>query len=174
MRARCWDRADWLSGICCSNSPTDSSPCSISRHSTSRRLSLPTARNSAAARAAPCCKKACSGESVGSVMVDQEQSNLANSNIIADRLHTSPRTRSAFMTSPLRIAPFFDANTHTVTYLAWDADTAEAAVRSEEHTSELQSPCNLVCRLLLEKKKNNVGMLVVLVVPCGDKNELAI
>src|SRR5256885_4947350 len=28
------------------------------------------------------------------------------------------------------------------------------AHRSEEHTSELQSPCNLVCRLLLEKKKN--------------------
>src|ERR1022692_4218023 len=27
---------------------------------------------------------------------------------------------------------------------------------SEEHTSELQSPCNLVCRLLLEKKKNNL------------------
>src|SRR2546426_8660707 len=27
------------------------------------------------------------------------------------------------------------------------------AFRSEEHTSELQSPCNLVCRLLLEKKK---------------------
>src|SRR3989454_1248351 len=29
----------------------------------------------------------------------------------------------------------------------------ELRVRSEEHTSELQSPCNLVCRLLLEKKK---------------------
>ena len=28
-----------------------------------------------------------------------------------------------------------------------------SAARSEEHTSELQSPCNLVCRLLLEKKK---------------------
>src|SRR5256885_9531313 len=27
--------------------------------------------------------------------------------------------------------------------------------RSEEHTSELQSPCNLVCRLLLEKKNNH-------------------
>src|SRR5256885_8836880 len=27
--------------------------------------------------------------------------------------------------------------------------------RSEEHTSELQSPCNLVCRLLLEKKKTS-------------------
>src|SRR2546426_3553208 len=31
----------------------------------------------------------------------------------------------------------------------------EVAGRSEEHTSELQSPCNLVCRLLLEKKKKN-------------------
>src|SRR3989454_4406167 len=29
-------------------------------------------------------------------------------------------------------------------------------LRSEEHTSELQSPCNLVCRLLLEKKKNTI------------------
>src|SRR5256885_6251268 len=29
------------------------------------------------------------------------------------------------------------------------------AERSEEHTSELQSPCNLVCRLLLEKKKTS-------------------
>src|SRR5256885_11297646 len=32
---------------------------------------------------------------------------------------------------------------------------ASATVRSEEHTSELQSPCNLVCRLLLEKKKQS-------------------
>src|SRR5256885_3103145 len=30
---------------------------------------------------------------------------------------------------------------------------ARGRTRSEEHTSELQSPCNLVCRLLLEKKK---------------------
>src|SRR2546430_3599333 len=34
-------------------------------------------------------------------------------------------------------------------------------VRSEEHTSELQSQSNLVCRLLLEKKKNAVAMLVI-------------
>src|SRR2546426_7725895 len=33
------------------------------------------------------------------------------------------------------------------------AVTAPLRLRSEEHTSELQSPCNLVCRLLLEKKK---------------------
>src|SRR2546426_4832405 len=32
-------------------------------------------------------------------------------------------------------------------------DGGRGALRSEEHTSELQSPCNLVCRLLLEKKK---------------------
>src|ERR1039457_620386 len=33
--------------------------------------------------------------------------------------------------------------------------------RSEEHTSELQSPCNLVCRLLLEKKKNKYHIRVL-------------
>src|SRR5256885_12196345 len=33
-------------------------------------------------------------------------------------------------------------------------------MRSEEHTSELQSPCNLVCRLLLEKKKKNNHLYV--------------
>src|SRR6266581_5718706 len=33
-----------------------------------------------------------------------------------------------------------------------------AALRSEEHTSELQSPVHLVCRLLLEKKKNNTEL----------------
>src|SRR2546426_9333502 len=33
--------------------------------------------------------------------------------------------------------------------------------RSEEHTSELQSPCNLVCRLLLEKKKNDIERRII-------------
>src|SRR5256885_10214080 len=33
-----------------------------------------------------------------------------------------------------------------------------SSVRSEEHTSELQSPCNLVCRLLLEKKKKQTHL----------------
>src|SRR5256885_9754430 len=33
-------------------------------------------------------------------------------------------------------------------------------VRSEEHTSELQSPCNLVCRLLLEKKKHYMSDVI--------------
>src|SRR5256885_10674838 len=37
--------------------------------------------------------------------------------------------------------------------LAEPREVAVQLVRSEEHTSELQSPCNLVCRLLLEKNK---------------------
>src|SRR5256885_5441772 len=36
-----------------------------------------------------------------------------------------------------------------------DYRAVHAHPRSEEHTSELQSPCNLVCRLLLEKKKKH-------------------
>src|SRR6266446_10264318 len=36
------------------------------------------------------------------------------------------------------------------------------SLRSEEHTSELQSPCNLVCRLLLEKKKKKEITILIL------------
>src|SRR2546426_5989007 len=46
----------------------------------------------------------------------------------------------------------------TVGYLT----TVVGAMRSEEHTSELQSPCNLVCRLLLEKKKKKKKQTVSL------------
>src|SRR5256885_13029039 len=40
--------------------------------------------------------------------------------------------------------------------------------RSEEHTSELQSPCNLVCRLLLEKKKRMLRSLATRVAQLSD------
>src|SRR5256885_8792198 len=39
---------------------------------------------------------------------------------------------------------------------------APSSARSEEHTSELQSPCNLVCRLLLEKKKTKIKTVLSL------------
>src|ERR1022692_2763373 len=39
-----------------------------------------------------------------------------------------------------------------------DQDHADAVYRSEEHTSELQSPCKLVCRLLLEKKQHDLRL----------------
>src|SRR2546426_5815820 len=41
----------------------------------------------------------------------------------------------------------------TVVILGKGSEILKLHSRSEEHTSELQSPCNLVCRLLLEKKK---------------------
>src|SRR5256885_10378189 len=50
-----------------------------------------------------------------------------------------------------------------------DADSVHE--RSEEHTSELQSPCNLVCRLLLEKKKKKTQIqifkLIVVYTACN-------
>src|SRR5256885_8984011 len=49
-----------------------------------------------------------------------------------------------------------DAGLLVVSDECYEALTFE---RSEEHTSELQSPCNLVCRLLLEKKKTSAQHL---------------
>src|SRR5256885_10793393 len=43
--------------------------------------------------------------------------------------------------------------THSVLAQLTPREAKVLRMRSEEHTSELQSPCNLVCRLLLEKKK---------------------
>src|SRR5256885_7120064 len=48
----------------------------------------------------------------------------------------------------------YEALDFTVGLFTREGDTVSIG-RSEEHTSELQSPCNLVCRLLLEKKKTN-------------------
>src|SRR6516165_10704217 len=45
-----------------------------------------------------------------------------------------------------------------------------ASIKSEEHTSELQSQSNIVCRLLLEKKKTNVASQDIAV---GEENEIA-
>src|ERR1022692_1815878 len=45
--------------------------------------------------------------------------------------------------------------------------TSPTKPRSEEHTSELQSPCNLVCRLLLEKKKHLQFLLMKETTPCS-------
>src|SRR3989442_11767591 len=46
----------------------------------------------------------------------------------------------------------------------WPGQRANLPIRSEEHTSELQSRPHLVCRLLLEKKKNNEPRHIVRVV----------
>src|SRR5688572_32285809 len=49
---------------------------------------------------------------------------------------------------------------------------ADGSGRSEEHTSELQSQSNLVCRLLLEKKNLTLRVLVAVVVYVADRNHL--
>src|SRR5256885_10730757 len=45
--------------------------------------------------------------------------------------------------------------------------------RSEEHTSELQSPCNLVCRLLLEKKKTRMKYNRNVMLYCSTVSEVS-
>src|SRR5438093_2984593 len=67
--------------------------------------------------------------------------------------HSFPTRRSSDLTSgekslsPVRIAKV------SMCPLEWAMSIASTHMRSEEHTSELQSLTNLVCRLLLEKKK---------------------
>src|SRR5256885_7819289 len=51
----------------------------------------------------------------------------------------------------------FPVDQETLRYLRMTGRNDEQIARSEEHTSELQSPCNLVCRLLLEKKKKQLS-----------------
>src|SRR5256885_5968183 len=53
---------------------------------------------------------------------------------------------------------------HAVQRAQHAVQAAEDGQRSEEHTSELQSPCNLVCRLLLEKKKTRWNRLCLVTV----------
>src|SRR2546426_4253589 len=72
---------------------------------------------------------------------------LFRSRLAAD-LRSDLRCRAAGVRAN-RAMYAFDPGTDAVSLERARVDEA----RSEEHTSELQSPCNLVCRLLLEKKK---------------------
>src|SRR5256885_5425042 len=58
-----------------------------------------------------------------------------------------------FRSIPTGIPSSSKANAASTTAAGTTNMRAPHGKRSEEHTSELQSPCNLVCRLLLEKKK---------------------
>src|SRR2546426_8650906 len=74
--------------------------------------------------------------------------------------HTSHRVgtliSSAYQYQPLRfLLKGSNGELAMIPCLAGATPVTIVAWRSEEHTSELQSPCNLVCRLLLEKKKRN-------------------
>src|SRR5256885_795760 len=66
---------------------------------------------------------------------------------------SSGKMRSTF-TGPRRIS-IQHCSSLSRSHCCASGSSGASSSRSEEHTSELQSPCNLVCRLLLEKKKNN-------------------
>src|SRR5256885_8459759 len=79
-------------------------------------------------------------DSVCSRTVEAETSTVC---VEAPTVSVASMTRAALGSSLLSL----------VSYL-WKPGASAIMVRSEEHTSELQSPCNLVCRLLLEKKNH--------------------
>src|SRR5256885_11164613 len=76
--------------------------------------------------------------------------------ICPDARASGAGSSSVSVTAITRGATSSDALVSTFRIMLGAALASSGAVaRSEEHTSELQSPCNLVCRLLLEKKKNS-------------------
>src|SRR5690348_17741770 len=69
----------------------------------------------------------------------------------------APNARGKYMPFPRPYAKkSFDVEKVTSSGRSPSTPWAYPRVESEEHTSELQSPVHLVCRLLLEKKKNNI------------------
>src|SRR5688572_31719430 len=76
------------------------------------------------------------------------------------------------LTVPLSVTYTRDNHTYKVgaeyrleSYTDRNTRGASGVIRSEEHTSELQSQSNLVCRLLLEKKKYFVSVILLLLSP---------
>src|SRR5688500_19302502 len=64
-----------------------------------------------------------------------------------------------------------DAADVEAAHLRLAEEEAVGQLRSEEHTSELQSPCNLVCRLLLEKKKTLTISISAMLKRLGRRHE---
>src|SRR5256885_2853663 len=78
---------------------------------------------------------------------------------LAPRAHPTPRGVSFL---PQLLTFHKDNGMPAVLVALINPDAVANFYRSEEHTSELQSPCNLVCRLLLEKKNShNLRSLIV-------------
>src|SRR5256885_13140485 len=74
----------------------------------------------------------------------------------AEPSHSLPKLWTALSTRRNWVACGISFDSRTAAILpvyVWKSILRASHSRSEEHTSELQSPCNLVCRLLLEKKK---------------------
>src|SRR5256885_10546038 len=78
--------------------------------------------------------------------------NARSGTVIAVALTSQPQKAGFPLTLELKVAQLRKPTWAKISQIR--ALSVER-IRSEEHTSELQSPCNLVCRLLLEKKKTS-------------------
>src|SRR5256885_1269367 len=90
------------------------------------------------------------------VTATAQQPALNLDSLVARALSTSPRLRAANARVDAARARVRPASTPPDPMLMAGIINQPLGRASEEHTSELQSPCNLVCRLLLEKKKNEL------------------
>src|SRR5256885_6623731 len=79
-----------------------------------------------------------------------------------DTATTEIYTLSLHDALPIFRGAFSEARDYKKSWEDYDKRLAAGEKRSEEHTSELQSPCNLVCRLLLEKKKSFLSFSILL------------
>src|SRR2546430_7606303 len=82
------------------------------------------------------------------------------------RSHAALLTALRSFTRRLAVCVFLSLQRTIASSIGWFVENTcerfvgrEPVVRSEEHTSELQSQSNLVCRLLLEKKKSSFGSM---------------
>src|SRR2546426_4079073 len=90
------------------------------------------------------------------IAVDSSYITDASLTSISRRRGPSPLSRSAASTVSTKDRPWLSCRWDTLIATRRGGRPALCQERrSEEHTSELQSPCNLVCRLLLEKKKTS-------------------
>src|SRR5256885_9416352 len=90
---------------------------------------------------------------------DNISSSSSNNNFNNGNFANNPNNSTNSRFATIQSSPSLEDSTNTVSITSLNVRSISSPTkfntRSEEHTSELQSPCNLVCRLLLEKKKQN-------------------
>src|SRR2546426_2462256 len=93
------------------------------------------------------------GEACHRKIAPRHQDTLLSSPSVISILIVSFNTAPELVACLESLARCAAALPHEIIVVDNDSSDGSVEARSEEHTSELQSPCNLVCRLLLEKKK---------------------
>src|SRR5256885_12719417 len=86
-----------------------------------------------------------------------------------DTATTEIYTLSLHDALPISSLTRLPAHVWTITLFSKPSIRTSLSERSEEHTSELQSPCNLVCRLLLEKKKQKTPSTILCIIHIGNR-----